>query len=200
MTLPSSGAISLNDMHIEAGGSSGTLCSINDSDIRALIGKASGVQMSFSEWYVLGSWTVTQGDQYSPYASAHGYSLIFGVATGSFGSITTPTSFTDSNSTSRTVYGFHRTGASGYNDLTLQLSGSSTTGFTTLYTTLNGTAYALPRSGANIVVNTGGTPYVDFQWNSTNGYFGVGTTDASNLIAEFPYSGGSGTTTSFSLR
>lgn len=51
MALQSSGAISLNDIHVEAGGSSGTQASINDSDIRALIGKSSGAQMSFSEWY-----------------------------------------------------------------------------------------------------------------------------------------------------
>jgi len=51
MALQTSGAISLNDIHVEAGGSSGTSASINDSDIRALIGKASGAQMSFSEWY-----------------------------------------------------------------------------------------------------------------------------------------------------
>jgi len=51
MGLQSSGAISLNDIHIEAGGSSGTQASINDSDIRALISKSSGAQMSFNEWY-----------------------------------------------------------------------------------------------------------------------------------------------------
>jgi len=51
MTLQSSGAISLNDIHIEAGGSSGTLCTINDSDIRGLISKGSGATMSFNEWY-----------------------------------------------------------------------------------------------------------------------------------------------------
>jgi hypothetical protein len=51
MPLQTSGAISLNDIHVEAGGASGTTASINDADIRALIGKASGVQMSFSEWY-----------------------------------------------------------------------------------------------------------------------------------------------------
>lgn len=51
MPLQSSGQISLNDLHLEAGGASGTECSMNDSDIRALIGKSSGVQMSFSEWY-----------------------------------------------------------------------------------------------------------------------------------------------------
>ena len=51
MTLQSSGSISLNEIHIEAGGSFGTQASINDSDIRALIGKSSGAQMSFNEWY-----------------------------------------------------------------------------------------------------------------------------------------------------
>ena len=33
MPLPSSGAISLNQIHVEAGGSSGTTASLNDSDI-----------------------------------------------------------------------------------------------------------------------------------------------------------------------
>lgn len=51
MALQTSGAISLNDIHIEAGGTTGTLASINDADIRGLIGKASGATMSFSEWY-----------------------------------------------------------------------------------------------------------------------------------------------------
>ena len=51
MALPLSGPISLNEIHIEAGGTSGTQAGINDSDIRGLISKGSGVQMSFSEWY-----------------------------------------------------------------------------------------------------------------------------------------------------
>lgn len=51
MALQTSGAISLNDIHVEAGGSSGTQASINDSDIRNLISKGSGAQMSFNEWY-----------------------------------------------------------------------------------------------------------------------------------------------------
>lgn len=51
MALQTSGAISLNDIHVEAGGSSGTLAGLNDADIRDLIGKASGATMSFSEWY-----------------------------------------------------------------------------------------------------------------------------------------------------
>tara|TARA_R100000951_G_scaffold49592_3_gene41904 strand:- start:911 stop:1627 length:717 start_codon:yes stop_codon:yes gene_type:complete len=49
--IPTSGAISLNQMHTEVGGSSGSTVSINDADIRGLIGKASGATMSFNEWY-----------------------------------------------------------------------------------------------------------------------------------------------------
>tara|TARA_Y100000287_G_scaffold47593_1_gene37074 strand:+ start:797 stop:1462 length:666 start_codon:yes stop_codon:yes gene_type:complete len=53
MALPSSGAISLNQMHTEVGGSSGTTASINDSDIRGLANKSSGAQMSFNEFHGL---------------------------------------------------------------------------------------------------------------------------------------------------
>lgn len=52
MTLPSFGVpLSINDIHIEAGGSSGTTASLNDADIRGLIGKASGAQNSILEYY-----------------------------------------------------------------------------------------------------------------------------------------------------
>lgn len=52
MPLPSSGAISLNQMHVEAGGTSGTQCSIQDADIRALIGIGPPpASLSFNQWY-----------------------------------------------------------------------------------------------------------------------------------------------------
>lgn len=51
MALPSSGQIHLNQIHTEAGGSSGTSCSLNDNDIRALIGKSSQTAMDFADWY-----------------------------------------------------------------------------------------------------------------------------------------------------
>lgn len=76
MALQSSGAISLNEMHIEAGGSSGTLCTINDSDIRGLISKGSGATMSFNEWYGASasvSHTVsTSGTIYTEYDTTSG--------------------------------------------------------------------------------------------------------------------------------
>lgn len=51
MALQTSGAISLNDMHLELGSSTGTAVSLNDADVRGLIDKASGASMSFSEWH-----------------------------------------------------------------------------------------------------------------------------------------------------
>ena len=48
MALPSSGSLSLDQMHVEAGGNTGTTCSINDSDIRDMIDKADGAQSSFN--------------------------------------------------------------------------------------------------------------------------------------------------------
>ena len=70
MATPSSGAISLNDMHVEVGGSSGTTVSINDSDIRALTGKSSGATASWNDYYNKAkdwsfSMTVGQTDVYS---------------------------------------------------------------------------------------------------------------------------------------
>jgi len=51
MALQTSGAISLNQIHIEAGGASASQASLNDTDIRGLIGKASTASNSFSEYY-----------------------------------------------------------------------------------------------------------------------------------------------------
>ena len=51
MALQTSGAIGLNDIHVEAGGSSGTSATINDTDIRGLIGKGSGASNAFNEYY-----------------------------------------------------------------------------------------------------------------------------------------------------
>ena len=51
MALQTSGAISLNDMHIEVGGTSGTTCSLNDPDIRALISVDGNTQQSIQQYY-----------------------------------------------------------------------------------------------------------------------------------------------------
>ena len=59
MPLPSSGTISLNQIHVEAGGSSGTTASLNDSDIREMIGKSSGASNSFTDYYGVSAGTPT---------------------------------------------------------------------------------------------------------------------------------------------
>ena len=52
MTLPNFGVLlSLNQIHIEAGGTSGTTVSLNESDIRGLISKTANTSNSISEYY-----------------------------------------------------------------------------------------------------------------------------------------------------
>jgi len=76
MALQSSGAISLDDIHDEAGGTSGSTCTINDSDIRDLIDKSDGASMAFNEWYGASAFTPVD------------YSIIaFGSWPGNLGSI-----------------------------------------------------------------------------------------------------------------
>ena len=101
MALQSSGAISLNQIHVEAGGTSGTQASLNDSDIRGLISKASGASMSFSEWYGASAGqtvTVTQGTS----GSVRGYQGGYGTSA-TYGSIS-PSNFTVNGATLGAIY------------------------------------------------------------------------------------------------
>ena len=94
MALPTSGAINLNEIHVEAGGTTGASCTINDSDIRGLISKSSGSAMDFADWYGASSgWsaTLTQGNYQGKfcfkgcsYWPAYGYAL-YETYTGSAG-------------------------------------------------------------------------------------------------------------------
>ena len=73
MALQTSGAISLNEIHIEVGGTSGTTCSLNDSDIRNIteasgktINNTLGTTIDFNNFYGatnIPTWTIsmTQG-------------------------------------------------------------------------------------------------------------------------------------------
>ena len=62
MPLPTSGALSLNAIHVEASGTSGTTCSLNDTDIRGLtpgsgktINSTLGTTIDFDDFYGAGS-------------------------------------------------------------------------------------------------------------------------------------------------
>lgn len=90
MALPASGTISLNQMHTEVGGSSGTLCSINDADIRGLIGKTSAAASSFSEFYGAssrGEQTYTSAGTYTWTAPFSGNICILCIGAGSDGGV-----------------------------------------------------------------------------------------------------------------
>ena len=53
MATPSSGAISLDQMNVEAGGSSGSTVSINDAQIRFLDSKSANATSSFKVFQVI---------------------------------------------------------------------------------------------------------------------------------------------------
>ena len=105
MPLQSSGAISLNDIHVEAGGTSGTQASINDADIRAMINKASAVQMSFSEWYgASANWSATLTVAAITTSGPKGQTFTrYGYISGSGGSLSDTTVDTLSNHTISTL-------------------------------------------------------------------------------------------------
>ena len=73
MALPTSGALSLNAIHVEAGGTTGTTCSLNDTDIRGLtpgsgktINSTQGTTVDFDDFYGASSgfsMTLTVGDR-----------------------------------------------------------------------------------------------------------------------------------------
>ena len=63
MALQNSGAISLDDILVELGESSGTQVSINDSDVRGLIGKSDGATSSLSEFYGASNTTYVGGTE-----------------------------------------------------------------------------------------------------------------------------------------
>lgn len=67
MALATSGALTLDQIHVEAGGTTGTTCSLNDSDIRGLTAAAGktinstlGTNIDFADFY--GASSITQFD------------------------------------------------------------------------------------------------------------------------------------------
>ena len=64
MALPTSGQIDLNAIHVEAGGTTQTEVSLNDSVVRGLISKDASSQNAFSEYYGASSSAIQSGDAY----------------------------------------------------------------------------------------------------------------------------------------
>jgi hypothetical protein len=179
MALQTSGAISLNQIHIEAGGSSGTICQINNGDIRGLIGKSSGATMSFNEWYgasnLLDTQTVTTGSAsptlYTP--QTRGYEAAI-----SLGSISDGTLNPVSNKTIILLAwkGVNTTGTSVWNRVYLAVSGSaSNSGWTSMK--VGSTTYT--RTSATFSSTSTKTQW---SWSTTSSPFGL---TGSSVAVEF---------------
>lgn len=168
--IPTSGAISLNQMHTEVGGTSGTQVSLNDADIRGLISKASGATMSFNEWYgasaALDVQTVTVG-----VAPAAGYlPAIYGYSSpSSLGSISDGTFDVKSGATIYMLRHF------GNGIFQLQIAGShSNSGWTTV--NVAGTNYS--RSSATFTQASSATLWA---WTESTNPFGT-TANATKVV------------------
>ena len=144
MPLQNSGQISLNDLHVEAGGTSGTEASMNDSDIRGLLNASANSQMTFSGFYgassVVLNTTITVGTW--NFKAQYAYGLTFGGDPGQVGSASSY-AFSSKNNGAALLEGL----SGFYNGSSWTLSVSignkgtdnSNSGFSTL--TVNGVTY-----------------------------------------------------------
>lgn len=187
MPLQSSGAISLNDIHVEAGGTSGTQASINDTDIRALIYKAGGTTMSFSEWYGASTSTViavTQGTLSGQFFTTRGFEDATPTGSVSPSSVNGDTLFT------MTIKRIARTNASSGLFFEFELSYStanaiSASEFTSIQFTANGTLTTLTSAEASTTTTQGGFGR-RWNWSYANG---LDSTELANIAAEWDGSG-----------
>lgn len=167
MALQTSGMISLGQIHAEAGGSSTGACTINDSDIRGLIGKASGAYVAFSSYYgasnTLDTQIVTVGtvvpSLYNP--------RMYGWAS-TAGSISDG-SFNPKSNTSIVFLAWSGAWSNGTvsNEVTFTISGThSNSGFTTM--TVGSTAFN--RSSASFSQSASNTRWT---WSTATNPFGT---------------------------
>ena len=178
MALPTSGTITLDEIHIEAGGTTGTLATINDVDIRALIGKAAGVEMSFDEWYAVAppqSYTVTEASDI--FASTSYYGLRNGGTVGS----ASPTNITVAGNSHVIKDSFRRcTSSGGIDDDTTSAfyfglyytaadDQPADNWFTSLDIDATGGTINIPQSTASVFsTGSGATGYKEWRWFSSD--------------------------------
>jgi hypothetical protein len=182
--------ISLNDIHIEAGGTTGTTVSINDSDIRGLtaasgytINGTSGTPIDFGDFYgasgivILDTQTVTVGtiDANQYVGAQYGWTDFTNPNTGS---VSDGTSNIYSGAAVRTLLYFDLNADQKYFSY-VNAGNSGNTGWTTL--TVNGSSYQ--RSAATYSYNSGNN-YSRWEW-STNSTNPMGTTNGVTRTVEW---------------
>jgi hypothetical protein len=193
-------------MHTEAGGSSGSTASINDADIRALIGKSSGATMSFNEWYgasaSLFSIAVVRGSTGGTTNSVRGNGfsrLVYGTAAGA-NTYTLPTTF-GSTTNVRQLSGIS-VGWDSFSTtrrLTLSVGLLNATGTTNNagFTTMNIGSSSYARTDANYVEIQSGSIRI-WQWDIVTGVsssaFNTYASSSSN-----PMGASDGTSVTFSM-
>ena len=184
MTLQTSGAISLNQIHVEAGGTTGTQASLNDSDIRVIAGAPSGA-IDFADCYGVTLVTVTQGSQSVTQATYYGFSN----NSGSLGS-RTPTNVNGNSLSNMSIRGVYRTNSSAGVFFTIDVDYSSSNAidadeFTSFSFIANGTVTRFLTSEAYTSMIAGG--YIRrWSWSSS---YGLDSTELSNINSEWDGSG-----------
>jgi len=188
MTLQTSGAISLDDIHVEVGGTTGTTVSINDTDVRNLISSTPGTAVSFDDYYGATSsiWSVqvlTATSTYRGIINTNGpsslpitYQLsgtitddtfdpVAGQGIASTSSLSTPAAIRDffsqptGSSTFLSIWSVTSLSNAGFTSLT-----SKGTGGDTHSETIN-------RTDASFVFVTALNNYSRWTWNTTNTFF-----------------------------
>lgn len=134
MPLPTSGQLNLNQIHVEAGGTSGTAVNLNDADIRGMtagsgrtINSSVNTAIEFSDFYgasgasssTARTITVTQGTYSSTYVAYFGFVI-------NVGSVS-PTTYQAASGTSYTLHRVYRSFSNFLqrSDFWLTMSGSS---------------------------------------------------------------------------
>ena len=202
MALPTSGALTLDAIHVEAGGTTGTTCSLNDTDIRGLtpgsgktINSTQGTTIDFDDFYGASSgftMTLTVGSSIS--TSAGDYSTtttsIRGFTSG-IGSLspTSNSSFLGGATISALrVFGTSNSiTGSGTPQLLLQVSTGSVANSNSSFTTLDIGGSSLSRSNASYSTGTGFSQWI---WTGSP----VASTTAINAAANFAPFTANGTT------
>lgn len=183
MSISASGSVSLNTIHTEAGGSSGTTCSLGDSDIRAIIGNSSGANNMNAYRGHDNELTLSCGqDTITLNKTDYDYNGVANVPNGiSMGSWTDAS--TNAGGTTRSINSFY-TGISGTVPEMIIPGNTSSTSFSNLF------GYSKIKSGSNVYFDSSLT--VNISYNSTDNttsYSNNVASETNGVITAFPASG-----------
>ena len=202
MALPTSGALTLDAIHVEAGGTTGTTCSLNDTDIRGLtpgsgktINSTQGTTVDFDDFYGASSgfsMTLTVGSSIT--STTDNYvtttTVLRGFISGSIGSLS-PTSNSGflGGATINTLRnrGTVTAASSSTPTLLLSVSTGSVANSNASFTTLDIGGSSLSRSNASYSTTSNGS---NWTWTGSP----VATTTVTTITSDFAPFTANGTT------